>query len=413
MDKDKIHEDSTILNHTIDELRKVIDHLKLNEEKLLRKEKLYMSMIENVSSGIALIDQTGKFTLYNNEFLRMFGLSDKSGIKNVNDQNWSEWQVFNEDLVLLDVDEHPVRKAAISGKKVSDQLVGVRLPDGERITWMLISAEPVFGSDGKIEMFICTYTDITELKLANVALLERENELKELNATKDKFFSIIAHDLRSPITSIIGCSELLSDKIKDKEYEYIDELAAVIQRSSWLAMNLLTNLFEWSRFQTGRIEFKPKEMDIIPVIDEALELHNASTTQKSIFVERKVPESFNIFADRHMIATVMRNLINNAVKFTPEGGKISISVIPQDGRLLVEVSDNGTGMKPEALDRLFRVDTAFSTRGTAGEEGTGLGLLICREFVAKNGGTIRAESEYGKGSRFSFTVPVRSNDARV
>ena len=253
----------------------------------------------------------------------------------------------------------------------------------------------------------------TELNKANNQLLsdveklrEAENRLIELNATKDKFFSIIAHDLKSPFTSIIGFSELLSENLKEKDYSKIEEYADYIQKSSWRAMDLLTNLFEWSRLQTGKIEFHLEDIDICSVANEVRELLYASAWQKSIKIEFQLADGLIVTADRSMISAVLRNLISNAIKFTNPGGNITISASRNDKELIVSVRDNGTGIKPEMIDKIFRLDVSYSTPGTKGEEGTGLGLLLCFEFISRHGGKIWAESEPGKGSTFYFTLPV-------
>ena len=258
----------------------------------------------------------------------------------------------------------------------------------------------------KTKVIQCNIRNITDRKMAEEALIKSENSLKELNATKDKFFSIIAHDLKSPFNSIIGLSDLLSEKMRRKDFSEIEIYATTIQNSSWKAMNLLTNLIEWSRLQTGRMEFKPAFFEIISLINEVTELLNEAARQKSITISSETPPYFNVLADKSMISTVLRNLLSNAIKFTKPGGKIVISAIQKDKELMLAVSDNGVGIKKDALDKLFLIESSSSTRGTQEEEGTGLGLILCKGFVLKTGGKIWAESEAGKGSRFVFTLPV-------
>lgn len=387
-----------------DEMERIPNDRYQNLGNQLGDEKLFIAILENVNSGVALIDETGQFILYNKRFLNLFGLSEESTIKNVNDQNWSDWEVFNENLEILHVDDHPVRKAAITGSNVTNQLVAVRLPSGGDLIWMLISAEPIF-RHGKVEMTICTYTNITEHKLADVALRKSEQNLRELNATKDKFFSIIAHDLKSPFTSIIGFTELLTEKIKKNDYEGIEEFADIIHKSSWRAMDLLSNLIEWSRMQTGRMEFNPQKIDMILTINKVTDLLKDSADQKSITIIQEVPSSLNVIADKSMISTVLRNLISNSIKFTNQDGKIKISSFQDDGKVTVVVEDNGKGIEEEIQEKMFRIDNSFSTPGTNGEAGTGLGLLLCKEFIAKHGGRIWVESTFSEGSKFFFTLP--------
>jgi signal transduction histidine kinase len=240
------------------------------------------------------------------------------------------------------------------------------------------------------------------------ALKESEVRLRELNATKDKFFSIISHDLKSPFNSIIGLSELLAEKMRNKDYDGIEEYSTIIQNSSWRAMDLLSNLIVWSRLQTGRIEFRPELIEIEELITQVTELSKDSAKQKNITFNREAPLNVHVFADKEMIYSVLRNLVSNAIKFTGKGGTIGISAVLGDDELEISVTDNGIGIKKEVMDKLFRIGESVSTPGTMKEEGTGLGLILCKDFVQKHGGKIWGESEVGKGSRFIFTIPVRN-----
>ena len=254
---------------------------------------------------------------------------------------------------------------------------------------------------------LLTAIDITRRKRAEETLQENENRLRNLNATKDKFFSIIAHDLKSPFNSIIGFTNLLAEQIHKKDYSEVEEYAEIIQSSSWRAMDLLTNLLEWSRSQTGRIEFNPHDFEIAELINETTELLNDSARQKSITISVTLPHNVIAFGDKSMISTILRNLITNAVKFTNQRGKIDISASQTETESVVSVSDTGIGLKKEDVEKLFRIEESLSTKGTEGEMGTGLGLLLCKDFIKKHGGKIWVESEPGKGSRFVFTLPNR------
>ncbi|MGE5394129.1 MAG: PAS domain S-box protein [Candidatus Saccharibacteria bacterium] len=252
----------------------------------------------------------------------------------------------------------------------------------------------------------CNIRDITERKKVEKALKDSEARLLALNAAKDKFFSIIAHDLKGPFNSIIGFSDLLVDRIREEDYEEIEKYAIIIQNSSRRAMDLIMNLMEWSRSQTGRLDFKPENIDMVALIRTIAQLLNDSAQQKSISLFTEMPEKSIVFVDKAMMGTVLRNLISNAIKFTNAGGEIVISLnqIPQ--KIIVTVSDNGVGIKPEAMNKLFVIEQSYSTIGTNDEKGTGLGLILCKEFIEKHGGTIWAESELGKGSKFHFTIPL-------
>lgn len=272
--------------------------------------------------------------------------------------------------------------------------------------WVYLEA---FGSNQidnpYINAVVLNVRDITERKNAEKSLMENEAHLRELNATKDKFFSIIAHDLRSPFHSIVGFSDLLADHIYRKDYEGLEKFVSIIQNSSQLALDLLMNLLEWARSQTGKIEFNPEYFELVLLINKQVILFTDAAFAKSIILELGLPHNLPVFADKAMISTILRNLISNAIKFTKPGGKISISAEQKDETLLVSVTDNGVGINSGDIEKLFRIEESFSTIGTRKERGTGLGLIICKEFVDKHNGKFWVESKSGEGSSFKFTVP--------
>lgn len=271
--------------------------------------------------------------------------------------------------------------------------------------WISHTCQPVAGSDGKWLGRRGTNRDITERRIAVNTLKENESRLREINATKDKFFSIIAHDLKNPFNSILGFSELLVEQIRQKDYEGIDKYTEFIQHSSRQAMDLLMNLLEWSRSQTGIMEFNPEYIEIVDLINEVVKLSADSARQKSIVISKVLPQIATVLADKAMINTILRNLIFNAVKFTNQGGKIIVSVEQKKNELTVCISDNGVGIKKGDICKLFRIDETYSTTGTCNEKGTGLGLILCKEFVEKHKGKIWVDSEEGKGSKFFFMIP--------
>ncbi len=229
--------------------------------------------------------------------------------------------------------------------------------------------------------------------------------LKEANNTKDRFFAIISHDLKSPFNGILGLSNMLVEKVQQNNFEGIEEYSGMIRDSSEQALNLLLNLLEWSRSQTGRIDFTPESINIGDSVHEIVDLLANSALQKSITIEPGIPPGLIVFADKLMMGVIFRNLISNAVKFTNTGGKIVITSTEEKDEFIFSVTDNGIGMSALTLGKLFRIDEAYSTVGTQNEYGTGLGLILCKEFVEKHGGHIWAESEEGKGSRFNFSIP--------
>ena len=253
-----------------------------------------------------------------------------------------------------------------------------------------------------------------QLRRQSKELQEQSKQLRELNASKDKFFSIIAHDLRSPFNSIIGFSEILLENAVKKNYDVMEEYSEIILKSSRLAMDLLSNLMEWTRSQTGRMDFNPGKVELVQLITGIGQLFHGIAEQKSIGIILEIPESAAIYADQDMLSTVLRNLISNAIKFTYFGGKITVSVQENPEEITVSIRDSGVGMKKEKLEKLFRIDSDSSTLGTNKEKGTGLGLILCKEFIEKHNGKIWVESEFGKGSVFRFTIQKQQlNEAGV
>jgi len=301
-------------------------------------------------------------------------------------------------------------KKASTGERWEVVEIDILHVDGTVNTLLWNSAAISSANSKNIIATIAQGQSITKRKQAERALRESEKQLRELNATKDKFFSIIAHDLKSPFNSIIGFSNLLAEQMKEKNYEGIEKYAEIIQHSAMKALDLLLNLLEWSRSQTGRMEFHPEFCELVSNIKEVTELLNDAAHQKSITISRHLPHNLPVFADTAMISTILRNLISNAIKFTPSGGTIDIYATSDRNNVEIKVSDNGVGMDEKIINRLFKIEENVTSIGTANEKGTGLGLILCHEFVEKHGGKIWVESKPGKGSAFYFTLPMRRYD---
>jgi len=243
------------------------------------------------------------------------------------------------------------------------------------------------------------------IQIANQKLAESEKNLMNLNATKDKFFSIVSHDLKNPFSSLLSITELLVQNYNSSdEAEKISGIQK-IQESMKQIYNLLENLLTWSRSQSGRIQFEPVQFNLSTVLQENYNLHKTPAEKKGVHLSATIPENILVFGDREMINTVVRNLVGNAVKFTGKDKRVEISMKEEDHTITVMVNDQGVGISEEDLNKLFQIDVKFKSRGTSGEKGTGLGLILCKEFVEKNGGKMIVRSTLHEGSEFGFTIP--------
>jgi signal transduction histidine kinase len=234
---------------------------------------------------------------------------------------------------------------------------------------------------------------------------ERTRELEEANATKDKFFSIIAHDLKNPLMTIMGFSDILTEYYESFSEKEIRENIDAINNSSTQLHKLLENLLQWARSQTGNINFNPELLSLKLIEMENFSLFLPMATAKGIKIYPEVEKNAVVYADREMITTIIRNLLSNAIKFTPKDGEITIKSETTDEFVEISIIDSGIGISEEDVEKLFRIDVHHTTLGTSEERGTGLGLILCKEFVEKHGGKIWVESEVGKGSAFKFTLP--------
>lgn len=248
-----------------------------------------------------------------------------------------------------------------------------------------------------------------KIQFQNEELLLSQKNLKELIQTRDKFFSIISHDLRSPLNSLTGFLQVLIRHSEVFSKDEIVQFATKLDKSVANLKDLLENLLTWSRAQTGGIEFHPEVLDIREIAEANIELLKNSASAKLLKLHLEAEGDTRAQADRNMVLFVLRNLLANAIKFTPKNGQISTQIIPKAHYLQISVSDTGIGMSEETLQKLFRIDVSHSQKGTDNEAGTGLGLILCKEFVEKNKGEIWVESQEGKGSTFHFTLPLANH----
>ncbi|RPH32991.1 MAG: hybrid sensor histidine kinase/response regulator [Bacteroidales bacterium] len=245
-----------------------------------------------------------------------------------------------------------------------------------------------------------------QIKEREKKLEEYSRELEELNSTKNKFFSIIAHDLKNPLHLLMGLSNELMDNIQNLDIETVKEVVKGINSTSKQTFNLLENLLEWARMQTGNLQAKPERISCKAIIAEIKSLFDDAAKKKNIELIFENDTDAYIYADAAMMKTVLRNLVSNAIKFTSCNGEVSVNIQEHSDVCDIIVADNGIGIDPAHVEKIFRIDSKLSKIGTANEEGTGLGLLLCKEFVEKNNGAISVESQRGKGSRFIISMPL-------
>lgn len=243
------------------------------------------------------------------------------------------------------------------------------------------------------------------ISLQNEELETHRKQLKALNASKDKFFSIIAHDLRNPIAGFLNLTEILSSNFEVFSEKESKDFIGVMNQASIQLYNLLENLLQWSKSQTNSIIHEPKLISVKYMIENTIETLMVNIENKNLKININVDEKLVAFVDENMITTVIRNLISNAIKFSHPDGKIMLRCIQKEDLIEVSVIDNGVGIKKEDQEKLFRIDQNATTLGTSKERGTGLGLILCKEFIEKNNGKIWMESDFNKGSAFMFTIP--------
>ncbi|MBI9067359.1 MAG: PAS domain S-box protein [Salinivirgaceae bacterium] len=281
------------------------------------------------------------------------------------------------------------------------------------IYWESARIAPILDDNGIVISFIAIKVDITE-KIRSLAKIEKsELALKELNAKKDKFFSIIAHDLRSPFSALVGLTDILQKNHKVMSDREVDNYLNLLNQSAQNVFKLLENLLSWAKTQTGRIEFNPVSINVHDLAQETIDIIALAANNKEIVLENHIPMELRLDADRNMLLTIFRNLLSNALKYTNRNGIVKIGAKPDDingsGIAKIWVADNGVGIPKDKIHKLFRIEEIYTTKGTEKEKGTGLGLILCKEFLELHKGSIWVESDEGIGTTFSFSMPSKQN----
>lgn len=370
-----------------------ITEQKTVETALVESEKKLSMIANNVHDAIFSKDQYRKYTFINDAAAKMMGkdLDEIIGKtpEEVFEPKTAEKIRQVDNLTFKGTFVDKVEELSIAGQTV----------------YLHTIQSPIYSDEEEIIGVTGIVRDITQLKMAEFALKKREEELSELNNAKDRILSIIAHDLRTPISGIHGSIEILIEKLSTGKHEEAEHTAQMIYQSSDQAISLLNNLLDWAKSQTGKVDFRMEISDIAHLIEEALQTLNPKAEEKDIAIIKAIQPDLSIPVDKNMFKTIVRNLVWNAIKFTDPGGKINIISTTEDHHLNLVVKDNGIGIKQESLNRIFNSNTKQSTFGTLNEKGSGLGLLLCKDFVEKHKGSIEVESEEGNGSTFSVCIP--------
>ncbi len=394
--------DEDVLGKSLIEMRNNLKQSKV-EIELKNKELEKLSIVaENTDNAVMILDSSGKVEWVNEAFTKMYGYQLE--------------EVFNLGENLTQISTHPKINEFITtcvkdkSPVYYDSMISSKF--GKKV-YSQTTISPVINSNGEVSRLITIDSNITEIKYAQEEIkaqrdqLENQrNQLQELNATKDKFFSILAHDLKNPFSSLHSMSEMLTDNFKQLEDDDKFQLSTKISQNASHIYNLLNDLLTWSQLQRGLVDFNPIEFNLSQLIDISLNVNRLAAEKKSIkLVTDSSLTNLKAFADREMVNTVLRNLVNNAIKFTGNGGTVEIKTqITENETIQVSIIDNGIGISEEDQAKLFRIDVKTKSIGKSKEKGTGLGLILCKEFVEKNGGKIWLGSKEGEGSRFHFTV---------
>jgi PAS domain S-box-containing protein len=365
-------------------------------------EKYFFNILmDNIPDRIYFKNTKGEYIRINKAAARRRGINDPEEATNKTDFDFFTKEHAEQALK----DEIEI----IKNGKVLENIEEKQTWIGSKEDWASTTKAPIRDDEGEIIGTFGITRDITERKKAQEALEISEIKLRELNAIKDKFFSIIAHDLRGPFNGLFGLLDMVREDFDEIGVEEVKENLETMNDILRNLFQLLEDLLEWGRIQRNVFDFSPKYENICQTIRNVVDLYSINAKNKGISLILDIPENLDIKFDKKMISTVVRNLLTNAIKFTESRGTIKISARSETNQVTISVEDTGIGISSNNLHRLFNLTEYFSTKGTNNEGGTGLGLILCKEFIEKHGGKMTVETELKKGSIFSFTIPQGTN----
>lgn len=382
----------------LNKTKNALEQATLENEKAEVRISYLQSTLDHLDTCIYIKDTERKYLYANKKTLKLFNCTAEEL------QGSSDLNYFPKDTCeqLSQID----RRILELGENTNFE-VESKDNDGNRIVFLEIKT-PLFdkNNNSKIVGLCGLSTDITERKKNEEIIKESQQQLKILNNTKDKLFSIIAHDLRSPFYGITGFSELLIENLSTTEDEESKEYIGLIDTLAKNTLILLDNLLSWAKSQTKELSFKPEKLLLSEVIQEVIVLKKSLSKVKHISLNYEPTDKIELYTDKNILQTILRNLISNAIKFTNKGGKIDITVTTNKELIEICVSDNGVGISKESINTIFELSNTTVLPGTANEQGSGLGLILCKELVEKLNGTIWVESNVNKGSQFTFALPT-------
>jgi len=375
-----------------------ITERKFAEEALIVSEIRYRRLFESAKDGILILDAiTGKIIDVNPYLIELLGYARE---KFIDKEVW-EFGFFNDAAASKEKFLELQQKEYVRYEDLPLKSVDGRMIDVEFVSNLYL--------ENRSKIIQCNIRDISERKKAMLIIQKQNIQLQKLNATKDKYFSIIAHDLKSPFQGFIGLTELMGEEISSFS---ATQLLTYIQSMNSTARNLyklLSNLLEWSLMQQGALSFNPVEIALSEVVAQNIDIIIKRGEQKGIKLIFDLADNQTVWADEAMLNSILRNLLSNAVKFTSRGGEVIVSAKKTDNNIVeIAIRDTGLGISPDLISKLFKIEEKVGQKGTEGEESTGLGLLLCKEFVEKHDGKIWVVSEEGKGSTFYFTLQERN-----
>jgi len=381
------------------ELKLITENYQNLLETLKASEAKYRFLAENSADIVWHVDADFRFTYINSadEKIRGYKAEEVVGTK--------MWDIFSPEGVLKVSESIAEKKQKnLPFNEPSRYEMQAKCKDGSWI-WVEVNVNPITDKNGVLLGFNGVSRDITERKKFEEEIQKKNKELKELNNTKDKFFSIIAHDLRSPFQGLLGVSNYIAEEADYLTKEEIKEYAQMLNESLLNQFKFLEDLLSWARIQYGKMKYQPVIINIYEEIQNVKQMFVTASVSKNIKIELNISEDYHVFADRDMFWLLLRNLLSNAIKFTNSGGKIEINSFANEEDIIIEVKDNGIGIEKVNLTKLFQMDSHFTSVGTDNENGTGLGLILCKEIIDKHHCRIWVESDEGKGSSFKFTLP--------